>query len=343
MGNSFSGRKNAQSNATYIVNDSASGGSADPNLVSLLGDTLKSSAGNVRTADALAGKSMVALYFSAHWCPPCRGFTPLLVNAYMKHLKAKGLEIVFVSSDRDEKAFNSYFGEMPWLALPFAARGLKSELSNKYRVSGIPSLILLNSDGSLNTAEGRGRVASDPTGKWLPARAPAPVPTPKAAPPRAGGLDALLGGSEPLLDKDGKTPTSLEAVANNAPLVALYFSAHWCGPCRAFTPKLVTFVEMLEEEGLTLPIIFGSSDRDEASFREYFSSMPWYAFPHGDKRIEALKTKYAVSGIPWLVVLDAQGNLVANEADEDVPMGTPAYQKWLQKASKASATGAPAA
>merc|ERR1719235_2551319 len=131
-------------------------------------------------------------------------------------------------------------------------------------------------------------------------------------------------GSAPLLATDGKAPVDLSAVAKGAPLIALYFSAHWCGPCRNFTPKLVTFVEMLQEEGIELPVIFGSSDRDAASFREYFASMPWCAFPFGDKRIEALKRKYDVSGIPWLVVLDANGNLVVNEADNDVPQGTPA-------------------
>ena len=37
---------------------------------------------------------VVGLYFSAHWCPPCRGFTPQLANYYASNLKAKGLEIV---------------------------------------------------------------------------------------------------------------------------------------------------------------------------------------------------------------------------------------------------------
>jgi len=29
-------------------------------------------------------------------------------------------EVVFVSGDRTQDAFNEYFGEMPWLAVPFA-------------------------------------------------------------------------------------------------------------------------------------------------------------------------------------------------------------------------------
>merc|ERR1712146_307505 len=119
-------------------------------------------------------------------------------------------------------------------------------------------------------------------------------------------------------ETDGKTPLSVDVATRGAPLIGLYFSAHWCGPCRAFTPKLVTFAEMLQEEGISFPIIFGSSDHDQAAFDEYFSSMPWYAFKHGDPHMAQLKAKYSVSGIPWLVVLDAHGNLVMNEADNDV-------------------------
>ena len=61
--------------------------------------------------------------------------------------------------------------------------------------------------------------------------------------------------------------------------------------------------------------------------------MPWFSFPFKDGRIETLKSKYAVSGIPWLVVVDAEGNLVLNEADTDVPKGTQAYKDWLAKGS----------
>merc|ERR1712032_109528 len=73
-----------------------------------------------------------ALYFSAHWCPPCRGFTPQLAEWYDKDLKAKGFEVVFISSDKDAGEFYDYFDEQPWLALDFIDRKRKDQLSNLF-------------------------------------------------------------------------------------------------------------------------------------------------------------------------------------------------------------------
>merc|ERR1712093_374199 len=89
------------------------------NMEALLGSKLLSASGEVSTTEALSGKKAIALYFSAHWCPPCRGFTPQFAKWYEDDLKGKGLEVVFVSSDQDEASFKEYFGEMPWLALPY--------------------------------------------------------------------------------------------------------------------------------------------------------------------------------------------------------------------------------
>ena len=61
--------------------------------------------------EALAGKVKL-IYFSAHWCGPCRGFTPQLAKTY-EALKAAGknMELVFVSSDRGEEDFKWVGGE----------------------------------------------------------------------------------------------------------------------------------------------------------------------------------------------------------------------------------------
>ena len=98
-------------------------------LVELLGDSLlKTAAGETcQTADLNDPNLVVGLYFSAHWCPPCRNFTPVLAEFYKKFTAANPgkLEIVFVSSDGSEEDFKSYYGDMPWAALPFSERDIK--------------------------------------------------------------------------------------------------------------------------------------------------------------------------------------------------------------------------
>ena len=75
---------------------------------------------------------------SAHWCPPCRGFTPVLAGIYSafkaSHARKDDFSVVFVSSDREPAAFDEYFKDMPWLALPYAERDLKARLSAKFKV-----------------------------------------------------------------------------------------------------------------------------------------------------------------------------------------------------------------
>ena len=59
-------------------------------------------------------------------------------------LPSHGLEIVFVSSDRDQDQFNQYYGKMPWLSLPFDKQSIKQSLSMRFGVRGIPALIVLD-------------------------------------------------------------------------------------------------------------------------------------------------------------------------------------------------------
>jgi len=121
--------------------------------------------------DDLRGKPL-GLYFSGHWCPPCRGWTPKLAEKYTAGLKDE-MEIIFVSSDREKKAFDEYFAEMPWKALSFEQRGKKEALSDIFNVEGIPTFVALDADWKLVTTDGRSKVDKDPTCAnfpegWLP-------------------------------------------------------------------------------------------------------------------------------------------------------------------------------
>ena len=103
--------------------------------------------------EELEGK-YVGLYFSAHWCPPCRYFTPVLSEIYKKLLEKGDYEIVFISADRDEKSFEEYHRTMPWLALPFSDENTREKLDDAFHVYDIPYLVLLNKEGGVITTEG---------------------------------------------------------------------------------------------------------------------------------------------------------------------------------------------
>jgi nucleoredoxin len=139
-------------------------------MASIRTETLiKADGSKVLGSEALAEKSIVCLYFSAHWCPPCRGFTPVLKDFY-EEAKEQGVEIIFISSDEDSNAMMSYMKEShgDWYA--FEHGNLKKELSEKYNVRGIPTLVVLKGDGTLISANGRGDVQSKGPGalkEWM--------------------------------------------------------------------------------------------------------------------------------------------------------------------------------
>ncbi|CAF1035957.1 unnamed protein product [Didymodactylos carnosus] len=70
-------------------------------------------------------RKIFGLYFSSHWCPPRRVFTPLLSESYTEYHRGKRFKIIFISSDSDEKSFNDYYKNMPWLASDLKERRKK--------------------------------------------------------------------------------------------------------------------------------------------------------------------------------------------------------------------------
>ncbi|CAI5740894.1 unnamed protein product [Peronospora destructor] len=129
-----------------------------------LGSKLQTKEGLQDTDYKLAGKKVVGFYFSAHWCPPCRQFTPFLSALYEDMTtKHPEFELVFVSSDRDLTQYNEYFGQMTFLAVPFEERATIQALSNEFGVTGIPMLVFVDAEGKVITLDGRS-VVSDSSG-----------------------------------------------------------------------------------------------------------------------------------------------------------------------------------
>ncbi|EOA25589.1 hypothetical protein CARUB_v10018937mg, partial [Capsella rubella] len=101
----------------------------------------------------LVGKD-VLLYFSAQWSFRCRAFTQILVEVYKHINKDQAFELIFISSDRDQEAFEEYYSQMPWLALPFGD-SKKPSLAKTFKVKGncIPRLVSAGQTGKTVTKE----------------------------------------------------------------------------------------------------------------------------------------------------------------------------------------------
>ena len=66
---------------------------------------------------------------------------------------------------------------------------------------------------------------------------------------------------------------------NDVKSVGFYLSGDWYASSRTFTPELAKLYKEAQSNCQPFHIIFISCDRDEESFNEYRSEMPWPAVP----------------------------------------------------------------
>lgn len=153
-----SGLANAQLLATPVEPATEAAAVAFPMLPAML----ENAAGEPVPSSSLQGKT-VALYFSAHWCAPCRAFTPSLIEFRNIHA-ADNFEVVFVSRDESSGDRTRYIREtgMPWLMLPGIRSKDCQKLVELFKVRALPTLIVLRPDGSIVTKDGRIDLARDP-------------------------------------------------------------------------------------------------------------------------------------------------------------------------------------
>lgn len=115
--------------------------------MAFLGKTLLCKPG-MSIPNTLSFKTPLLIYFSASWCPPCRGFTPVLTDFYNSvNSPTKQCEIIFASLDQSDQEFKDYFSKMPWLAIQFEEKDLINKLARNYSVETIPSLVQINEKG----------------------------------------------------------------------------------------------------------------------------------------------------------------------------------------------------
>eukprot|EP00920_Eleutheroschizon_duboscqi_P025481 GHVT01062689.1.p1 GENE.GHVT01062689.1~~GHVT01062689.1.p1 ORF type:complete len:770 (+),score=100.61 GHVT01062689.1:269-2578(+) len=283
---------------------------------------------------------VVALYFSGSGVEDLlkKGnypvFTPRLREIYEQCQKAgKKLEIVYIALDKNRSVSKVHFKtKMPWYSLPFSSKSVDRvrSLLRQFRLSSVPSVVLLDGDGRLLNAKGYTAMLVDGVEGF---------PWKKKTIYQMLG-DRLIDSNNNVVDKEslkGKT-------------LGLYFSASWCAPCRRFTPKLREVYKRLKAEGREFEVVFVSNDESATKFQEYFSgapgseattsdqtegtttgseealttpegtvdakeAMPWLAIPFADAQRRAmLQDELGVGALPTLVMLDSSGKVITANA-----------------------------
>ena len=197
---------------------------------------------------------------------------------------------------------------------------LREKLEEKFNVEDLPTLVIMKADGTLVSKDGVTDIANS-RGEFLDL-----VKEWKEYDEKANDFCEIIKGSS-LLKADQSTKPIDEALAGKD-IVLVYFSAHWCPPCRKFTPILKNFYQDVSKRGVE--IIFVSSDSSKDEMLNYMkeSHGDWYAFYHGSKVGQKLEKKFQVSGIPTLVALKTDGTIIDRDARGSIEKGASIISEW---------------
>ena len=119
--------------------------------------------------------------------------------------------------------------------------------------------------------------------------------------------DLLLGTH--VMNQNGRK-TALSELAKDNEVIGIYFSAHWCGPCKRFTPQLMERYTNWKKIGRPLSIVFISLDKNQEAFDEYYRSMhsEWFTIPfkESERRQCINDDQNTAKATPFLMFVDSK-------------------------------------
>ena len=134
---------------------------------------------------------------------------------------------------------------------------------------------------------------------------------------------------ETLLDQKGNKVSSdiLEGK-----YVGLYFSASWCGPCRAFTPSLIKFRNKHGAEFEVVLVGADGSSRAQANYMRKYK-MPWLAMQNQSPEAKETRQASGVKQIPALVILAPDGKILSKDGKKEIVQSADtALEDWKGRA-----------
>lgn len=152
--------------------------------LNLLGSKLELAAtaidGKKIEIDDFAGKFVLVDFF-ATWCEPCMNEMPRISRHYEKY-HSKGLEVIGISLDTDRDALDQYLAraDFAWPVIHDSDENPLETLQMKFGISQLPTMLLLNKEGTVVSLEAHGAELDRLLQMLLDAPIPAPPPVAEA-------------------------------------------------------------------------------------------------------------------------------------------------------------------
>lgn len=135
-----------------------------------------------------------------------------------------------------------------------------------------------------------------------------------AAPTQSASVGVVVGELAPIVEGQrvqGSAPIDLDRLRGR--VVVLDFWATWCGPCAFVMPQLDALQREHDAQGLT---VVGLSDEAPDVVRRHLSARP-VGFTIASGAGDTLQ-RYAVRGIPTMIVIDRVGKVRLVETGADL-------------------------
>ncbi|KAI4314333.1 hypothetical protein L6164_027252 [Bauhinia variegata] len=223
-------------------------------------------------------RKKLGLYSSASWCGPCQLFTPNLVEVSKEVYPNSDFEVIFLSADDDDEAFNGYFAKMLWLAVPFSDSDTCNRLDKLFKVMGIPHLVILHENGRVVTESGVQVI-------------------------REYEVEGYPFTSERI----GELKEQEEEARRNQSLRTLLVSRS-----RDFVISADSNKVPISE--LEVKIM----DDEEEAFKQGLKSRPWFSLPIKDKSFEKLARYFELSSLPTVDIIGPDGKTLHSNVAEAI-------------------------